>query len=204
MRTSHCAFCVMRPRLEVRLRNSAVDSSGSSPARLLGAHRAEEQREDERTRGEQAQHEPEVVVGREDAGHDQDEAGGREHGAAGVERLRGIGRQRVASVRLSQTIRAMIKAWKTKAQRQLSAEVMRPPISGPAAAPIPPAALMAPNARAREVTVGEQQRGQDVDGRDEQRRADALEDRVAEDEHAETGGDRAEQRTDAVQHESDR
>jgi hypothetical protein len=43
-------------------------------------------------------------------------------------------------------------AWKTKAARQLMAEVMRPPISGPAAAPMPPIALIAPKARARELT----------------------------------------------------
>ena len=29
----------------------------------------------------------------------------------------------------------MTRAWKTKAARQLSAEVIRPPINGPAAAP---------------------------------------------------------------------
>ncbi len=38
-----------------------------------------------------------------------------------------------------------------KAARQLMAAVMKPPISGPAAAPIPPRALMMPNALAREV-----------------------------------------------------
>ncbi len=46
----------------------------------------------------------------------------------------------------------MIRAWKTKAARQLMALVISPPISGPAAAPTPPAALIAPNARARDVT----------------------------------------------------
>ena len=57
-----------------------------------------------------------------------------------------------SSLRLSRTIAAMTSAWNTKAARQLMAEVMRPPMSGPAAAPTPPAALIAPNARAREVT----------------------------------------------------
>ena len=37
-----------------------------------------------------------------------------------------------------------------KEARQLIAVVMTPPISGPAAAPIPPAALMMPNDLARE------------------------------------------------------
>jgi hypothetical protein len=46
----------------------------------------------------------------------------------------------------------MTSAWKTNAALQLMAVVMRPPISGPAAAPIPPIPLIAPKARAREVT----------------------------------------------------
>ncbi len=46
---------------------------------------------------------------------------------------------------------AMISAWKTNAARQLIAVVMRPPSSGPAAAPIPPMPLITPKARARDV-----------------------------------------------------
>ena len=42
-------------------------------------------------------------------------------------------------------------AWKTNAARQLIAVAIRPPISGPAAAPIPPSPLIAPKAQAREV-----------------------------------------------------
>lgn len=53
--------------------------------------------------------------------------------------------------RLSTMIRAMIRAWNTKAARQLSHEVMSPPMSRPAAAPMPPSAMMTPKARAREV-----------------------------------------------------
>ena len=45
----------------------------------------------------------------------------------------------------------MMRAWNTNAARQLIAEVISPPMSGPAAAPIPPAALITPNARARDV-----------------------------------------------------
>ena len=53
--------------------------------------------------------------------------------------------------RLRRTIVATTAAWKTNAARQLIPVVMRPPISGPAAAPRPPRPLMTPNARAREV-----------------------------------------------------
>ena len=41
-------------------------------------------------------------------------------------------------MRLSNTITAMTRAWKTNAARQLMAVVIRPPMSGPAAAPTPP------------------------------------------------------------------
>ena len=48
-------------------------------------------------------------------------------------------------------ITAMISAWNTNAARQLMALVMTPPMSGPAAAPMPAMPLMTPKARAREV-----------------------------------------------------
>ena len=54
--------------------------------------------------------------------------------------------------RASQTITAMTRAWKMNAARQLMAVVIKPPISGPAAAPMPPIALITPNARARELS----------------------------------------------------
>ena len=53
--------------------------------------------------------------------------------------------------RASQMMTAMTRAWKMNAARQLIAELIRPPISGPAAAPMPPSALITPNARAREL-----------------------------------------------------
>ncbi len=55
--------------------------------------------------------------------------------------------------RLRSTIVATTAAWKRNAKRQLSPVVITPPISGPAAAPIPPSPLMTPNAHAREVMV---------------------------------------------------
>ena len=45
----------------------------------------------------------------------------------------------------------MMRAWKTKAARQLIVVVIRPPISGPVAAPTPPMPLINPNARARDL-----------------------------------------------------
>ena len=46
--------------------------------------------------------------------------------------------------------------------------------------------------------VGEQHRGEDVDRRDQQGRADAFEDRVADEEHADARRDRAQQGADPV------
>ena len=44
----------------------------------------------------------------------------------------------------------MMTAWKTKATRQVMAVVIRPPISGPVAAPTPPMPLITPKAQARD------------------------------------------------------
>ena len=54
--------------------------------------------------------------------------------------------------RLSRMIVTITSAWKTNAARQLIALVITPPISGPAAAPMPPIPLITPNALARDVT----------------------------------------------------
>jgi hypothetical protein len=55
------------------------------------------------------------------------------------------------SRRLKRMIVAMTRAWKMNAARQLMAVVITPPISGPAAAPMPPNPLITPKAQAREV-----------------------------------------------------
>jgi hypothetical protein len=51
--------------------------------------------------------------------------------------------------------------------------------------------------------IGEEQRGEDVHGWDQQRGPDTFEDRVAEDEDAETGRDCAHQRADPIEDEAD-
>jgi hypothetical protein len=53
--------------------------------------------------------------------------------------------------------------------RQLIAVVIRPPISGPAAAPTPAMPLITPKARARERRSSKNRGRQDVDRRDHQR-----------------------------------
>src|SRR5262245_51219437 len=66
----------------------------------------------------------------------------------------------------------------TNAKRQLAALVINPPMSGPAAEPIPAAALIAPNAAARHDIVIED-RCEDIDRWDQQGGPNALAKRVA-------------------------
>ena len=68
-----------------------------------------------------------------------------------VERPRRVGRQRIDEPPAEQDDRPTTSAWKMNAARQLIAVVITPPISGPAAAPMPPSPLITPNAQAREV-----------------------------------------------------
>ena len=63
----------------------------------------------------------------------------------------GIGRQRVFDLREPDD-HDDNQRLEDERGRQLIAEVMAPPINGPAAAPMPPIALMTPNARALELT----------------------------------------------------
>ena len=150
--SSHWVFWVTRPRLEVRLRNSAVDNSGSWPARSLART---DQKNHTKTKApttsrmsisqtlSSAARMPMTIRTRPTADRTAPPVSKGRVGSAG----RGSWIRR-----LSRMIAVMTSAWKTKAARQLMAEVMRPPSSGPAAAPMPPIALIAPNARARELT----------------------------------------------------
>ena len=67
------------------------------------------------------------------------------------------------------------------ARRHVAALVIKPPISGPAAEPMPPAALMAPKASRARLDVVRENRRQNVDGRDQQRGPDPLAQRIAQD-----------------------
>ena len=99
---------------------------------------------------------------------------------------------------------ATIAAWNRNDTRQLTAVVISPPISGPAAAPIPAAPLIEPNARARDSVSLKYNVAEDVDRRDHQSRADALEGRVADDQHAEAGGESGDHRAGAVDGQAER
>ena len=151
MSSSHWAFWVTRPRFEVRLRNSPVDSSGSWPARSLARiHRKNQARTSAPTTSRASISQPLLSAARIPMTTRTRPTADRTAPPVSKGRL-GSGGRGSWTRRASQTITAMTRAWNTKAARQLIASVIRPPISGPDAPPTPPAALITPNARAREV-----------------------------------------------------
>ncbi len=151
--TSHCTFCVTRPRLEVRLRNNAVDNSGSTPARSLART---EWKNPTRVKAP-ATSRPSISQRLLSAAStpdttrtspaDDSTAPRTSNGRAGSG-----GRGSRTYLRLSTKITTITSAWNRNATRQLSVVVMSPPISGPVAAPMPAMPLIAPKARARAVT----------------------------------------------------
>ena len=96
MRTSHWVFWVIRPRFDVRLRNRLVEQRPFPARSFARTHRKNHQ--DEPAGDEEPEHQPEVVVGRQDARDEQDEPEGRQHGADGVEGRVGFCRQRVLDI----------------------------------------------------------------------------------------------------------
>ena len=148
---SHCTFWVIRPEVRDRHAEQARRQQRLLAGPLLGTHRPEEPEQHQPAGDQQREHQrsrccrPPGCPSRRGRGR---------RPTAPRPRCRRASSDRPAADprcgRLSSTITTMISAWKTKAARQLIAEVMRPPISGPAAAPTPPIALIAPNALARE------------------------------------------------------
>ena len=146
----------------------------------------------------------EVVVGGEDPHHDQDEAGGRQDRAEGVEGPGRIGRDgiddRAAQQDDHRDDHGLEDEGRPPADRG-GDETADQRSGGGADAAHPGDHPEGPGTRR---DVAEEHRREDVDGRDQQGGADPFEDRVAEDEDAETRRDCAHQRADPVDGEADR
>src|SRR3954449_13145169 len=139
-------FCVASPRFDVRSLNTPVDSSASSPARSRA--RMWRKKPPRKTAPAtsiaaisatfvSAWRIPKTTKNIPTADRTAPRPSKGRSGSAGMG----------SSIRrLSSTIVATTSAWKTNAARQLMAVVMTPPMSGPAAAPMPPSPLMTPNA----------------------------------------------------------
>ncbi len=150
MSSSHWMFCVTNPRLEVRSRNRLVDRSGSFPARSSArTHRKNHSSTSAPRTSSPAISQTLSSAARIPMTTRTRPTADRTAPPVSNERV-GSGGSGSSIRRLSRMITAITRAWNTKAARQPMPEVMSPPISGPAAAPTPPSAMMVPNARARE------------------------------------------------------
>ena len=198
-------FWVTRARLQVRFLNSPVESSGSFPARSRRADVEEEREPGTRRRARGTTTKSDVVgAGLQDPEHDEEHADRREDRSDRVEGTRRVGGQRIDEATAQQDDRRDDQGLEDERgppadSRGDHAADQRPGRGADAAEPADHAE--GPGARGE---VGEPQRREDVDGRDQQRRADALEHRVAEDQHAEIRRDRAQQGADPVQREAPR
>ena len=114
----------------------------------------------------------------------------------------GSGSTGSSSRRLRKTIVATTRAWKTNAARQLIPVVMRPPIEWSRCGADPCHATDHAERTSARGQVAERHRRKDVDGRNQEGRAHALEDGVAEDQHAEARGDGAQKRANPVEDET--
>ena len=143
-------------------------------------------------------------AGLQDPEHDEEHADRRQDRPDRVEGARRVGWQGIDQATAQEDDGHDTRAWKTNAARQLIAVVMMPADQRPrrgADAAQPADHAEGPGTRRQ---IGEPQRREDVDRGDQQRRADAFEDRVAEDQHAEARGDRAQHGADPVQREARR
>ena len=190
--SSHWTFCVTRPRFEMRLRNSAVDSSGSLPGPLLGADVEEEPRQERAAPAASRTAISQTLLSACEDARSRRRTGRRPTGPRRRCRRGGSGRAAAGST-------SSAAEQEDHHDDQGLEHEGRPPTdrrgdetadqrSGRGADAAHPADHAERPGTRRE--VGEQHRGEDVDGRDQQRGADALEDRVAEDQHAEARGRR--------------
>ena len=199
MSMSHCTFCVTRPRFEVRLWNSAVDSSGSLPARSRARMWRKNQSRTTAADGQERDQEQRGCcrpAGCRRPGRTCPPPTGPRQGCRRAASDRAAAGSTMR--RLSRMIAPTTAAWRRNetppADRRRDEAADQWPRRGADAAH---AADQAKGAGPR-LDVVEEHRREDVDGRDQQGRADALEGRVADDQDAETRRERGDHGADAV------
>jgi hypothetical protein len=140
---------------------------------------------------QQDRHQQPVVAGLEDPDHHQQHPGGRQDRPGGVEGMGRIRRQGIDQLAAEQHDHGDHRRLEQERGSPADGRGDQSPnqrAGGGADAPHAADAAERPGARGQ---VGEDERGQDVDGRDQQGRAEAFQERVAKDQDAEPGGDRA-------------
>ena len=143
---------VLSDQAEVR---RAVLEQGRGQQRLLPGSlaSADEHEEGGQERGPEREEDDQQRVvdsGLQDPDHQAEHPDRGQDRSDRVERTVGSGGTGSTTRRASTMIVATTRAWNTNAARQLIPEVIRPPINGPAAAPMPPSPLITPNALARD------------------------------------------------------
>src|SRR4029453_11236945 len=168
------------------------------PGPLQGANPEEEPEQQGGSQGQEDRHQQAVAAGLEDPEDHEQHAEGRKDRPDGVEGAGRIRRQGIHELAAEQDDRGDDQGLEQERgspadRRGDEAPDQRAGGGADAAHPADPAER--PGARPQ---IGEKKRGEDIDGRDQQGRADAFQDRVAEDEDAEAGGNCAQQSADAV------
>ena len=152
---------------------------------------------------QQRRHQHAVVVGLEDPEDHEEHADGGQDRSERIEGTRRVRRDRIDDPAAEQDDRRNDHGLKD--ERRAPADPGRDDTADQRSCRCADATQPADDAEGpgsrREIV--EPERRQDVDGRDQQRRPDALQHRVAEDQHAKPRRNRAQQRADPVQHEAD-
>ena len=171
----------------------------------LASAGVEEEPDQERGSGrQQHRHQQRVAVGLEDPEHDEEHADRRQDGSEPIEGTGRVGREGVGDPAAEQDDQRDDRGLEDERgpPADRGGDETADQRSGRGAEASQPADdAERPSARGE---VAEAQGREDVDGRDQQGGADALQHRVAKDQHPEPRRDRAEQRADPVQHEADR
>ena len=169
---------------------------------LAGADVEEEPGQEREPEHEEHREERVVGAGLQDPEDDAEHADRREDRSDGVEGSRRVRRERIDEATAQQDDRRDDRGLEDERgppadSRRDQAADQRPGRGADPAEPADRAERPGPRGE-----IGEPQRREDVDRRDQERRPDALEHRVAEDQHAEVRRDRAHQGADPVQREA--
>ena len=196
-------FWVISPRFDVLVLEQARGQQRFLACSLASAG-VEEERDQEGGSGrQQHDHQRGVAVGLENPEHDEEHADRRQDRSERVEGTGRVGREGVGDPAAEQDDQRDDRGLEDERGPPADRggdETADQRSGGGAEASQPADDAERPSARGE---VAEMQCREDVDGRDQQGGADALQHRVAEDQHSEPRRHRAQQRADPVQHEAD-
>src|SRR5690349_13695985 len=168
---------------------------------LAAADPDEEPGQDQRSHHEQDRHQRRVLIGRQDPPDQDHQAYGRQYGPDGVEGTGRVGGNRVNDAAAEHQDDQDDERLEDKGGPPADAGGDQAADQRPGGGADAAKAADRPERPRTGFDVVEQQGGEDVDGRDQQGGADALEDGVAQDQHAEPGCGGAEDGTDPVDEE---